>query len=187
MQRSIVITGGAVALVVVLALVLVLANAAQVGSPDLSSDRHYDVVSEPSGKVLAMTAVLVETVPAADMPAAPVDVAGVFVRREDDSVFVGTGIVMVSLGSANGNSSLPEASYDGSLAEVVTTHETRIYQDDTLQGLGGGAPSGPINQVLKSGSLDRIGRVSMVSAWGEKRGDRLVADVLVYANQQFLD
>ena len=186
MQRSILITSVVVALVVV-ALVVVLANATQVGGPDLSSDRHYDVVSEPSGKVLAMTAVLVDTVPAADMPAAPVDVAGVFVRREDDSVFVGTGIVEVSLGSANGNSSLPEASYDGSLAEVVTTHETRIYQDDTLQQLGGGAPSGPINQVLKSGSLDKIGRISMVSAWGEKRGDRLVVDVLVYANQQFLD
>lgn len=68
-----------VALVVVLALVLVLANAAQVDGPDLSSDRHYDVVSEASGKVLAMNAVLVETVPAADMPAAPVDAAGVFI------------------------------------------------------------------------------------------------------------
>jgi hypothetical protein len=178
MQRSILIICG---------VLLLLASAACVSSPDLKGDRDYDILSEPGGKVLAMEAILVETVRAADLPAAPTDAAGVFVRREGNSVFIGTGSVTVSLAPVSGDSSWPEAGYDGDLVEVFTTPNTRIFQDDTLQRLGSGVPSEPIDQLLKPGSLVEIGRASMISAWGEKSGERLEADVLVYANQLFLD
>jgi hypothetical protein len=66
---------------------------------------------------------------------------------------------------------------------VVATHETLIYRDDTLQQLGDDPPPGPVQQLLKPGSLDELGATSTVLAWGEKRGDRLLATVLVYVTQ----
>lgn len=73
-----------------------------------------------------------------------------------------------------------EQHHDGPVVEIVTTHDTRIYRDDLLEKLGGVAPSGPVQQALEPGSVDEIGENSFVEAWGQKRGDRLVAEVVVF-------
>jgi hypothetical protein len=112
---------------------------------------------------------------AKEMPDVPADVAGLFVRREDNRLFVGTG--NMSGVKVNGRW---EFDHDGPVVEVVTTHDTLIYRDDTLQQLGGVAPSGPIKQVLEPGSLDEIGKNSTVQAWGERRGERVIAEVIVF-------
>jgi signal transduction histidine kinase len=115
---------------------------------------------------------------AKEMPDEPADVAGLFVRREDNSLFVGTG--STSGVKVDGRW---ELHHDGPVVEVVTTHDTLIYRDDTLQQLGGVAPSGPIKQVLEPGSLDEIGKNSTVEAWGKRRDDRVVAEVVVFSSQ----
>ena len=113
---------------------------------------------------------------AKEMPDEPAGVAGLFVRRKDNRLFVGTG--SMSGVKVDGRW---ELHHDGPVVEVVTTHDTLIYRDDTLQQLGGSPPSGPVQQVLKPGSLDELGVNSTVQAWGERRGDRLVAEVIVFA------
>jgi hypothetical protein len=174
MKRSIWIASG------VVALVLLLAGAAFVGgrllgSPDLGSDDQEFIVSD-SGGVKTGTGVLLDVERAAEMPDVPADLAGLFVRREDNSLFVGTGnLSAVKVGDEW------KTNHDGPVVEVVTTHDTLIYRDDTLQQLGGSPPSGPVQQVLKPGSLDELGVNSTVQAWGERRGDRLVAEVIVFA------
>jgi hypothetical protein len=40
--------------------------------------------------------------------------------------------------------------------------------------------NGKLQQVVQPGSLDDISANSMVQAWGEKQGERLVARVLVF-------
>jgi signal transduction histidine kinase len=121
---------------------------------------------------------------AGEMPDTPADVAGLFVRREDNSLFVGTGNLSgVKVGGNQGGASRWDYHHDGPVVEVVTTHDTLIYRDDTLQQLGGVVPSGPIKQVLKPGSLDELGVNSTVQAWGERRGDRLVAEVVVFSSE----
>ncbi len=174
MKRSIFIAGG------VVVLVLLLGGAAFVGgrllgSSDLTSDNQDVIVSDSGGEMITGKGVVVETEFAAEMPDVPPDVSGLFARREDNSLFVGTGTLTFMIDG--------DAKYDGPVVEVVTTHDTLIYRDDTLQQLGGVAPSGPVKQVLKPGSLDEIGQNDVISAWGEMRGDRLVAEVLVYVAQ----
>jgi len=146
-------------------------------SPNLADD-HQDVVVSRSGDAVTTSGVMVEQEPAAEMPTVPADVTGLFVRREDNRLFVGTG--KMSAVKVDGKW---EFHHDGPVLEVVATHETLIYRDDTLQQLGGEPPSGPVQQILKPGSLGELGATSTIMAWGEKRGDRLLASVLVYATQ----
>ncbi len=173
MKRSIVVTSS-------VALLTLLGGAAFVGGrllggPDVSSDKQGAIVSGPGGEKIG-TGVTFETEPADEMPDTPPDVAGIFVRREDNSLFVGTGNLSGVLVDGKW-----ELRHDGLAIEVLTTHDTLIYHDDIFEQLGGVAPSGPIKEVLKPGSLDEIDETSSIQAWGERRGDRLVARVLVFA------
>jgi hypothetical protein len=175
MKRSVLISIGA-------ASVLLLAGTAFVGgrllsSPDLTGD-HQDVIVSRSGGEVTTSGFMLEQEPAAEMPTVPADVAGLYVRRDDNRLFVGTG--STSGVKVDGRW---ELHHDGPVLEVVATHETLIYRDDTLQQLGGDPPSGPVQQLLKPGSLDELGATSTVLVWGEKRGDRLLATVLVYVTQ----
>jgi hypothetical protein len=173
MRRSILVVGG------LAVLVLLLGSAAFVGSqllggPDLSGE-DQDVIVSGSGDVRSSSGILLDVEPAGDMPDAPADVAGLFLRREDNSLFVGTGNMSGVLVDGKW-----ELSHDGPAVEVVATRDTLIYRDDTLQQIGNDLPSEPLQQVLKPGSVDEIGRNCTIQAWGERRGERVAAEVLVF-------
>jgi len=159
-------------------VVLLLAGAAFVGGR-LLGDQDLTGNSQEAIRIgeglIAKTGSKIEVQQADEMPDTPPDVTGVYVRCEDGSLFVGTGTLTFVIDG--------DASYDGPLVEMVFTHDTQIYRDDTARLLKEGPPSGPVQQVLKPGSLDEIGQNDVVSAWGEKRGDRLVARVIVYVVQ----
>ncbi len=80
---------------------------------------------------------------------------------------------------AGGESS---ANYDGPVVEVVVTNQTAVYKDTTDMNLGLTSGEEQIQQTVAPGSLDEIGQDSMVSVWGRKSGDRLIAEVLVYSS-----
>ncbi|MCL4505573.1 MAG: hypothetical protein M1140_06060 [Chloroflexi bacterium] len=109
--------------------------------------------------------------PAKELPQKTPDVRGVLVRRQDKSLFVGTGVLM------NLSDEAP-TTYDGPVLEVVVTHDTQIFCDDT----GRSAPdiqADKIQQVVKPCSLDDLTANVAISVWGEKTGDRTVARILV--------
>ncbi len=71
---------------------------------------------------------------------------------------------------------------NGQKLEVVVTSETTVYKDVTEPPEVNALPSdGKIHQKVAPGSLDEIGSHSFISAWGERRGDRLIAKVLMYS------
>lgn len=160
-------------------LVLLLAGAAFVGGRMLSGQ---DLISggggggpvmmlrSPDGGLQSL-----EIQPAAELPPSSPDAAGLFLRREDNSVFVGTGEVRVLVvdGQVSAESSGPEM-------EVVVTHETTVYRDETALQHTSGSAENKVQQVLAPGSLEEIGENCIISAWGEERGGRLFADVFVY-------
>jgi hypothetical protein len=158
--------------------VLLLAAAALVGGR-LLDDRRLNAGEPQAVKIgdglVARTGSTVQVLNAAGMPDTPSDVSGVFVRRQDRTLFLGTGVVTFRIDG--------DATFDGPTVEVVSTHDTRIHRDDTVAELGGIPPAGPVQQVLRPGTLDEIGRNDVVSAWGEKHGDRLVATVIIYVVQ----
>lgn len=128
-----------------------------------------------------------DIIPAEELPKTEADVRGIFISRQDNSLFVGTGQVQLNLAIDSSGTAQSGASYDGPLVEVVTTVNTQIYRDDTLKDLKE-LPSGEkIHQKVVPGDLDEVGETSSVRAWGKKAGDRLVADVLVYSQPQILN
>jgi hypothetical protein len=118
---------------------------------------------------------------AEEMPDYPADVVGLFARREDNRVFVQSGDVTMNIRrDEQGNVELGTHA-KGPTVEVIVTHDTLIYRDDTFTQHREEARSETVRQVLAAGTLDEVGEHSSVRVWGEKRGDRIVAAVLVYA------
>jgi hypothetical protein len=125
-----------------------------------------------------------DIIPAAELPKTAANARGIFVRRQDNSIFVGTGKVQLSISVKPGGTPQSGSSYDGPLVEVVVTTKTQVYQDATdLPDQPVGATK--IQQKVVPGSLDEVGQNSMINAWGKKVGDRLVADVILYSNPVF--
>jgi hypothetical protein len=123
---------------------------------------------------------------APELPQMAPDVSGPMVRRQDNSVFLGTGRIQfeVSRGAPAGQQ--VQIHYDGPVSEVVITRATKVYRDATqvnpsAQDVERGGMGEPVQEVLRPGSLDDLTTTSMVYVWGEKHGDRLVATALVYS------
>lgn len=124
--------------------------------------------------------------PAAELPDTPPEVAGLFVRREDNSIFVGTGEIEISMTiDKQGDQPQVNGSYNGPVLEVVVTRETIIYRDETKMP-SPDTTSGElsIQQVVTPvGSLEDLGENTQnteIQIWGRRSGDRVVAEVLVY-------
>ena len=179
-RRTGLIVGGVAALVVVLAAAAFVAGRLMNAQAQSQAAGGNFVVSSEGGGGAPMTkGFSIQNAP--ELPASQPDLAGVFVRREDKSIFVGTGKISVMV-KVSGPGAKPETSadYDGPVMEIVVTHNTQVYQDVTEMSFDKMPESGKLQQVVRPGSLDDIGANSTVQAWGEKQGDRLVARVLVF-------
>ncbi|CAG0932370.1 hypothetical protein TFLX_02571 [Thermoflexales bacterium] len=173
----------------VIALIGLLAGAAFVGGQLLSKQAQPTasgpLVMRAGGPAEggAMTsAVSVEFENAKELPATPPEVTGLFAERKDNSIFVtvGNGEFMVAV-SEDGVVNT-QTGGNGQKLEVVVTNETVLYKDVTEMMLNGEQPAdGKIQQKVAPGSLDEIGQNSFVMAWGERRGDRVIAKVLMYS------
>ncbi len=172
MKNRILLIGG------IVVLVMLLVGTAFVGGQLLNGQGLLGLAAAggPGGKVL------IQTSPAKELPQTPADVRGVFDHRKDNSIFIGTGDARIhAQRDQNGNVVQASTSYIGPLVEVVVSPQTKVYRDATPQQFNGPPPAGQnIQQVVAPGLLDEIGQPSIIMVWGQKTGDRIVADVLVY-------
>jgi hypothetical protein len=185
-KRSLLLIAGGIV------LVLLLVGAAFVGGR-LVSGQGLALPLQPSGERMitlgqggqyARTRLDVD--PAPELPPSPPDVRGIFQRRADNSLFIGTGQVSVMAQKSQGGVITMTSHYDGPLVEVVITHDTTIYRDVTMKQFDGPPPAGKkLQQVLEPGSVDEIGENSMLTVWGDRRGDRITARVLTYSLPAF--
>lgn len=147
----------------ILMLALLLAGAAFVGGRLLNGQGLPSTGQDPSSMVK----------PAEELPPTPADLIGMFDHRQDQSIFVG---------------SSPKDQSSSINREVVITSQTTIYHDVTAEQINGKVAAGqPVQQVLEPGSLDGIGEGSLVTVWGTRSGDRILADVLVYTSPEFIN
>jgi hypothetical protein len=187
MKKTIMLASG------VVLLVALLAGAAFVGTRMLVAPDETAATTGGRGKVIEIVnddgsgpvslRIIVE--PAPELPDRPAEASGIFVRRQDNSIFVGTGSIELDVEVETGSDPVINLSSDGPEIEVVVTRDTVIYSDET--DIHGGELSSresgekTIQQVIKPvDSLDEIGPNTELQVWGERRGDRLVAEVLVY-------
>lgn len=135
-------------------------------------------------------AVQTTILPAPELPDEPSAAFGVLVSREDNTLLVGTGNidleVDVEVDPETGQEStslIPRT--DGPQLEVVLTPDTIIYRDVTDLGISPEQESGEreiVQQVRQVDSADDVAGNLELEVWGERRGDRIVATVLVYGS-----
>ncbi len=174
MKRAIILGGG------IVVLVLLLAGAAFVGGQLLNGQGLPGLwwAGGPGG----MNKINVNVQPAKELPQRPADARGLFDHRKDNSFCVGTGQVRMMVQKDQSGNVQTSASHDGPTIEVVVTPQTTVYRDVTMKQFNGQPPSGTnkVQQVVEPGTLDEVGQNSTITAWGTKTGDRIIADVLVY-------
>jgi hypothetical protein len=144
-----------------------------VGNPGAGDDAKVGIGSS-NGEITE-----VDFVKAEELPEEPPDVVGVYARRQDNSIFVDEtdgGFVL----APNDDGTLSVANATGKISEIVVTAETIVNVDLTLEHLDEAVAEGVLRQQLEPGTIEEIGELSFVRAWGEMRGDRLMAGLLVY-------
>ena len=151
-----------------------------------SGGRVMQSISSQNGgpPVAVQTTIL----PAPELPDEPSAAFGILVSREDNTFLVGTGNidleVDIEVDPETGQEStnlIP--STDGPQLEVVLTPDTVIYRDVTDLSLQPGQESGErevVQAVRQVDSAEDISGNLELEIWGERRGDRIVATVLVY-------
>ena len=144
-----------------------------VGDPGADGDAKVKIGSG-NGKITE-----VDFVKAEELPEQPADVVGVYARRQDNSIFVDETDGGFALES-NEDGTLSVTNATGKISEIVVTAETIVNVDLTLEHLDEAAAEGVLYEQVEPGNVDEIGELSFVRAWGEMRGDRLVASVLAY-------
>lgn len=128
--------------------------------------------------------------PASELPDRPAETGGVFLRRQDNSIFVGTGNIEADIEIETGKDPVIKLTSDGPEVEIVVTRDTILYLDETDDAYRGDSrpqESGEVRvqQVIKPiDSLDGLGPNCELRAWGERRGDRVVAEVVVYREEK---
>ena len=179
-------------------VVLLLASAAflgtrmltgtdEAGPPEARGVRIMEFVTDDGSGPVSLK-IIVE--PADELPDRPAETGGVFLRRQDNSIFAGTGNIEVDVEIETGKDPVIKLTSDGPEVEVVVTRYTILYVDETADTYGGDArpkESGEIRvqQVIEPiASLDGLGPNCELQAWGTRRGDRVIADVVVYKEEK---
>jgi len=188
MNRNQLIIGGSIG------VIIILAAAAFVGVRLLNTPAEAEAQSPGGGgRVMEIinddgsgpVALRLSFEPAPELPARPAEIGGVFVRREDNSLIVGTGEITldVEVDGATGEETI-STGHNGPEVEVVVSRDTLIYRDTTeIEVEPSARQSGEttVQQTVEPvDSLAEIGENMEIQAWGDQRGDRLVAEVLVY-------
>lgn len=184
MKRTLLIAGSVVILLAVLAagaftaVRLLAARNQPAGSGGVRVEEF--VVDDGSGPVN----VRVVTEPAAELPKRPAEAGGIFLREEDNSYFVGTGSISVEVQVENGETTVV-ADHSGPEVEVVVTQATTFYEDITDVEVDF-SQSGEqrVQQVVQTiGRPDELQEGDNIIVWGERRGDRVVAEVIVFSRE----
>jgi hypothetical protein len=125
-----------------------------------------------------------DIVPATELPATPAEVTGMFVERKDNTLIVRAVSFDPGLGGILNDS--PLDSNSGPKVEVVVTGETTVYRETTDFGQSIGEDHVSVQQTVEEDTLDHLNSQSMVTVWGRRNGDRVIAEVLLYMNPMMI-
>jgi len=124
----------------------------------------------------------VERTPSPELPVRAPDVDGAVAHLVDNSLFVGVENVTFTTTYHENGPTERDLSYTGAEVEVLTTKDTRIYCDLNWQEASRGSQDrGVLQQEVTPCTLEDIkAEGGWISVWGARRGDRVVAEILLY-------
>ncbi len=138
-----------------------------------------------SGKV----SITIQMTPAPELPKTRSDFSGQVKSIDGNSLFVteqnkfAMRVVQGSNSNNSGQSTQEETdSSSGPTVEVVVAQETTVYRDKTMENVprpSSGTSTISVQQVVEPADISQIAEGYMVQVWGQKRGERIIADVIL--------
>jgi hypothetical protein len=119
-------------------------------------------------------------VSAPELPSTRPEISGLYAGMKDNTMTVQVVSLDEGLGGAVGDSSVDVNSAPE--VDVIITSKTIIYRDTTPVSANSAGSSSSIQQTVEESTLDFLSAPAMISVWGSKSGDRIVARVLLYSN-----
>jgi hypothetical protein len=159
-------------LLLVFGVLVLLVGAAFLGGRLLNQRVHPVGVGGPFGGEDLRSIIL----PAPELPGTPPEITGAFIQRHDNTITVET--KSLEAGSRVSNSK----NQNGPQVEVVVTSGTMIYRETTGPSEPFSAENQTVQQTVQEATLDDLDPQSMITVWGRKSGNRVVAEVLMYSN-----
>jgi len=157
-------------------VVLLLAGAAFMGLRLLNgkSIALADIVGSISGnfKNGKGSPIQITFDPAPELPKSSQDLVGEVTGLQDNSVFVAV------KNKTDAQTAPP--------VEVVLTRDTKIYRDATLDNLPPPTQSRRMQQVVDLVDRSQLAETDILEIWGQKRGERLNAEVIVIHGPEVL-
>ena len=111
--------------------------------------------------------------PAPEIPTTTPELSGLLVERKDKVVILQAVSFDAGSGWHLGDSNAPMDASSGPQVEVVVTNETIIYRDDFEFNRDS------IQQTVEETTLDSIDAQMLITVWGRKNGERVIADILL--------
>lgn len=119
--------------------------------------------------------------PAEELPKTEPETRGMYVERKDNSIFIGTGrVTFMASDNGEGGEPVVDADYNGDKVEVVISNDTLVYRDTTEHDPEN--PAATVQQTVELGTIDDITPQSIITVWGRKVGDRVIADVIMFSS-----
>lgn len=152
------------------------------------SGRGRVIQSVQRGSDGAVVSVQTTILPAPELPAEQAAASGIVLGREDDTLTVGTGDVELAIevqvdASTGQESQSVVPSTNGPELEVLLTRDTQFYRDVTDIAAQQPDDSGEVTIVQDVRPVADSGQIKPqmeLQVWGERRGERIVADVVVF-------
>ncbi|MBI2333366.1 MAG: hypothetical protein HYU84_14620 [Chloroflexi bacterium] len=122
-------------------------------------------------------------VPAPELPTTEPEATGRFEERQDNVIVISTFSLRMGGGGVAADPVGRSASEDdlGPKVEILITSETAIYRDTTqFPSPSDSKVDQAIQQTAEEATLDDLGSSSIVTVWGRKSGDRIIAEVLFF-------
>lgn len=111
--------------------------------------------------------------PAPEIPTTAAEVSGLLVERKDNTVILRTVSFDAGAGWALGDADEPMDTTSGPKVEVVITGETTVYRTSYE------ISESSIQQTVEETTLDDLNLEMMITVWGRKNGDRIIADIFL--------
>ncbi len=141
-----------------------------------------DVMDDGTGNPVTVKTIIL---PAEELPQRPSEAGGALTKQEDNSYFVGTGSISVSINTINGETTTA-VDHSGPEIEVVAGRDTQFYRDVTAVSFASAESKEQTLQqeVVAVEKPTEMPAGATIQAWGEQRGDRVIADIIVYSEPQ---
>ncbi len=179
-------------------LVALLAGAAFMGMRLLNAranqnDNGKMISAGPGGAPGGQVSISIQ--PSSELPSTKPDFIGqvqsvtgnsIMAQQQSKGIIIQSGSAVKGDGSSSGPvvSSSSDNNSTGITLEVVATKETKIYRDTTMEtnpkpNPSSGSGNFVMQQTLELADMTQVQNGYRIQVWGQKRGDRLIADVIV--------